>query len=174
VAAGVKMAVRPIVIYGDPVLREKSQPVDEINQEVKDLVSNLKDTLKNARGLGLAANQIGVARRVFIIDLSVIDINETLRVFINPEILERSGMIEMEEGCLSFPDIYLKIDRPEKVRIRAMGLDGEMFELTAEGTAARAIQHEYDHIEGKLFIDRLTPLGRTMIKGRLKKLAAAS
>ena len=168
------MAERQIVIYGDPVLREVSQPVDEINQEAKDLVSDLVDTLKKAKGLGLAANQIAVPRRVFVVDLSVIDLSETLRVFINPEIVETSGMVELEEGCLSFPELYLKIERPEKVRIRAMDVDGNTFEMTANGTAARAIQHEFDHIEGILFIDCLTPLARTMIKGRLRKLAAVS
>ena len=168
------MAARPIVIYGDPVLREKSQPVESINQEVKDLVSSMVDTLKKAKGLGLAANQIGVAKRLFIVDLSAVDINASLYVFIDPEIIETEGSIEMEEGCLSFPDMYLKIVRPEKVKIQATDLEGNRFELAAEGMAARAILHEYDHIEGKLFIDRLTPLARTMLKGRLKKLAAAS
>jgi peptide deformylase len=123
----------------------------------------------------LAANQIGEAKRVFIVDLSAIDINESLRVFINPEIMEASGdPIEMEEGCLSFPDLYLKVTRPSKVRVRAYDLDGQRFELAAEGMAARAILHEYDHLEGKLFIDRVSPLTRTLIKGRLKKLAKAS
>jgi len=169
------VAERPIVIYGDPVLREKSKKVDEINQDVKDLVSDLTDTLNRASGLGLTANQIGVAKRVFIIDLRAVDINETLRVFINPEIIERSKEeVELEEGCLSFPDLYLKVTRPEKVRIRALDLDGNEFEVTAEGIAARAVQHEYDHAEGKLFIDCVSPLTRTMIKGRLKKLVAAS
>jgi len=167
------VAVRPIVIFGDPVLREVSQPIDEINREIEDLVSDLMDTLKEAKGLGLTANQIGVAKRLFIVDLSAIDINETLRVFINPEIIETSEEeIELEEGCLSFPDLYLKITRPGRVKIRALDLNGETFEITAEGMAARAMLHEFDHVEGKLFIDRVSPLTRTMIKGKLKKLAA--
>ena len=96
------MAVRPIVIFGDPVLREVSQPIDEINREIKDLVSDMMDTLNEAKGLGLAASQVGAAKRLFIVDLSAIDINETLRVFINPEIVETSEEeIELEEGCLS-------------------------------------------------------------------------
>jgi peptide deformylase len=168
------VAERPIVIYGDPVLREVTKPVDEVNQEVKDLVSQMVDTLKKAKGLGLAASQIGAAKRLFIVDLSAVDINESLKVFINPEIIETSGEVEMEEGCLSFPDLYLKITRPERVTVRATDLDGNRFELTAEGMVARAIQHEYDHTQGKLYIDHLTPLARTMIKGRLRKLAAAS
>ena len=169
------MAERPIVIYGDPVLREVSQPVEEINQEVKDLVSSLTDTLRKNRCLGLASNQVGMAKRVFIVDLSAVDINQSLMVFINPEILETSDEeVEMEEGCLSFPDLYLKITRPERVTVRAMDLDGNRFEITVDGAAARAVQHEYDHIEGRLFVDHVSPLTRTMIRGRLKKLAAAS
>lgn len=168
------MAERPIVIYGDPVLREVTQPVEEIDREVKDLVSRMVDTLKKARGLGLAASQVGVPRRLFIVDLSAVDINESLRVFINPEIIETEGEIEMEEGCLSFPELYLKITRPERVKVRATDLEGNRFELSADGVAARAILHEYDHTLGRLFIDHLTPLSRTMIKGRLRKLAAAS
>ncbi len=169
------MAKRPIVIYGDPVLREVSEEVDPISQETKNLVSDLADTLKKAKGLGLAANQIGVAKRVFVIDLSAVDIDESLTVFINPEIVETSGeKVQMEEGCLSFPDLYLKISRPERVKVRATDLDGNRFEMEATGIVARAVQHEYDHINGKLFIDRVSPLTRSMIKGRLRKLAAAS
>ena len=168
------MAVRPIVIYGDPVLREVSQPVEHFNQELKDLVSDMVDTLKKAQGLGLAAAQIGVLRRVFIVDLAAVDIAGSLKVFVNPEILETSGEAEFEEGCLSFPGIYQKIIRPASVKVRAWDVDGNPFELETDGLTARAILHEYDHIEGKLFIDYLSPLSRTMLRGRLKKLSAAS
>lgn len=167
------MAERPIVIYGDPVLREVSKPVDKIDQQVKDLVSDLTDTLRKARGLGLAAVQIGVAKRVFLVDLSVVNIKESLRVFINPEIVATSDKAEMEEGCLSFPDMYHKIVRPANVTVKAIDIDGKPFELSADGLAARAILHEYDHLEGKLFIDYLSPLTRQLLKGRLKKLSAA-
>jgi len=168
------VAERPIVIYGDPVLREVSRPVEEIDREVKDLVSDMVDTLKSASGLGLAASQVGAAQRLFIVDLSAIDINGSLKVFINPEIVQTEGEIEMEEGCLSFPDMYLKITRPERVKIRATDLEGNRFEMSADGVTARAILHEYDHTQGKLFIDYLSPLARTLIKGRLRRLAAAS
>jgi peptide deformylase len=140
------VAERRIVTYGDPVLRETSEPVDEINQEVKDLVS----------------------------DLTAVDLTETLRVFINPEIVETSGEVEMEEGCLSFPGIYRKIVRPSHVRVRATSLDGNEFEIAASGLAARAVLHEYDHLEGKLFIDRMSSITRTLLKGRLRKLARDS
>ena len=168
------MAERRIVTYGDPVLREVSEAVDVINQQVKDLVSDLVDTLKKAKGLGLSAVQIGVLQRVFIVDLSAIDITETVRVFINPEIIESTGEIEMEEGCLSFPGIYQKIGRPAKVKVRVMDVEGREFVLEAAGLAARAILHEYDHLEGVLYVERMTPLTRTLLRGRLRKLAKSS
>ena len=168
------MAEQRIVTYGGPVLREVSEAVDVINQQVKDLVSDLVDTLKKAKGLGLSAVQIGVLQRVFIVDLSAIDITETLRVFINPEIIEATGEIEMEEGCLSFPGIYQKIVRPSKVKVRATDLEGGEFVLEAAGLAARAILHEYDHLEGVLYIERMTPLTRTLLRGRPRKLAKSS
>ena len=168
------MSERRIVIYGEAVLREVSEAVDEINQQVKDLVSNMVDTLKKAKGLGLSAVQIGVLKCVFIVDLTAVDLTETLRVFINPEILETSGEAEMEEGCLSFPGIYQKIIRPTVVKVKATDLEGREFVLEAKGMAARAILHEYDHLEGKLYIERMTPLTRTLLKGRLRKLAKSS
>ena len=168
------MAERPIVIYGDPVLRETTEPVEEINPDVEKLVSDMVDTLKKAKGLGLAASQVGVAQRLFIVDLSAVDISESLKVFINPEILETSGEIELEEGCLSFPELYLKITRPERVKVRATDLEGNQFEMAVEGMIARAILHEFDHTQGKLFIDHLSPLAKTMIKGRLRKLVEVS
>jgi peptide deformylase len=168
------VAERPIVIYGDPVLRDVAEPVESIDQGVKDLVSDMIGTLKRAHGLGLAAPQVGVSKRLFIVDLSAVDINASLMVFINPEILETEDQVEMEEGCLSFPGIYQKIVRPARVRIRAQNVDGKEFELTADGIAARAILHEYDHLEGVLFIDHISPFARSLLRGRLKRLATAS
>jgi len=168
------VARRPIVIYGDPVLREKAEPVKEINREVQELVADMIATIQDANGLGLAAPQVGVSKRIFIADLSAIDLDESLRVFINPEILESTGEVVLEEGCLSFPGIYQKISRPEKVKIRATDLDGNLFEMEATGMMARAILHESDHLEGKLFIDYLSTISRALMKGKLKKLSAAS
>ena len=169
------MAARPIVIYGDQVLRQKAEPVEETSQETKDLVSDMVDTLRKAQGLGLAAPQIGESKRVFIVDLSAIDINGSLMVFINPEILATGEEgVEMEEGCLSFPGLYQKIVRPRTVKVRATDLDGKEFEMEADGMTARAILHEFDHLEGVLFIDRMSPLTRTMLKGRLRKLQKVS
>lgn len=168
------MAERRIVTYGDPVLREVSKPVEKIDQETKDLVSDLTDTVKKAKGLGLSAVQIGVLKRVFVVDLSAVDITESLRVFINPEIVATEGEVEYEEGCLSFPGIYQKIVRPEKVTIKATDVDGNEFTITGSGIAARAFLHEFDHLEGVLFVDRMTPIQRTLLKGRLRKLARST
>lgn len=165
------MAERRIVTYGDPVLREKSEVVDEINQEIKDLVSDMTDALKKAKGLGLSAVQVGVLKRVFIVDLSAIDITESPRVFINPEIIAKDGEIEIEEGCLSFPGIYQKLVRADEATVRATDLDGNEFEVTGTGMAARAFLHENDHLDGILFIDHLSSIARTLLKGRLRKLA---
>jgi len=167
------VAERRIVLYGDPVLREKAVLVDSIDREIKDLVSDMIDTLKKAQGLGLAAPQVGVLRRVFIVDMSVMNMNGTMRVFINPEIVETSGETELEEGCLSFPGIYQHIVRAANVLVRATDLDGKEFQLSLDGLAARAVLHEYDHLDGVLFIDHISPLAKTMLKGKLKKLASA-
>ena len=167
------MAERPIVVYGDPVLREKSREVENFDRELKDLVSDMTDTLHKANGLGLAAVQVGVLLRVFLVDLSAVEITEKLRVFVNPEIIKTEGEIEYEEGCLSFPGIYQKITRPSKVTVKAFDENGMPFEITIDGLAARAILHEFDHLEGKLFIDYLTPLTRTLLTGKLKKLVQA-
>ncbi len=168
------MTRRPIVIYGDPVLREKAEPVNEINRDIKELVADMIATIQDANGLGLAAPQVGVSKRIFIADLSALDLTESIRVFINPEILESTGEVVLEEGCLSFPGIYQKISRPEIVKIRATDVDGNLFEMEATGMMARAILHEYDHLEGKLFIDYLSSISRALMKGKLKKLSAAS
>lgn len=168
------MAEKPIVIYGDPVLREKAAPVENIDRETKILVSEMIAALKKANGLGLAAPQVGVSKCIFIVDLSPIDLTESVKVFINPEIVETSGEVVLEEGCLSFPGIYQKISRPEKVKVKATDVEGRNFEMEASGMLARAILHEYDHLEGKLFIDYFSPLSRALVQGKLKKMAAAS
>lgn len=168
------MAIRPVVKYGNPILLEVSKPVGKITAEVKDLVADLKATLSEANGLGLAAVQIGVLLRVFAVDLSAVDITASVGVFINPEILESSGEIEYEEGCLSFPGIYQRLTRPEKVKIRALDEDGNEFEMEAEGLAARAILHEYDHLQGIVFIDHISSLSKALIERKLKRLAKSA
>ncbi len=171
------MAERPVVLYGDPVLREICRPVEKIDSEIKNLVADLIATIKDAKGLGLEAPQIGAEKRIFVVDLSALDLTESIRVFINPEIIETEGEIVLEEGCLSFPGIFQKITRSEKVKIKATDLNGEEFTLEATGMLARALLHEFDHLEGRLFIDYFSPVSRALISGKLKKLkkmAAAS
>lgn len=172
------MADRPIVYYGDPVLREEAEEIQQVDRETKDLVSDMIAALKDAGGLGLAAPQVGVPRRIFIIDLTSIDLTESIKVFINPKIIYTSEEeVVLEEGCLSFPGIFQRIQRPEVVRVRATDLEGKEFTLEASGMLARAIQHENDHLNGVLFIDYFSPLSRALVKGKLNKLrkmAAAS
>jgi peptide deformylase len=165
------MAIRPIVTYGDPVLRDISKPADKITAEVKDLVADLKASLKQANGLGLSAVQIGVPLRVFIVDLSAIDLTAEAKVFINPEIIETSGSAEFEEGCLSFPGIYQRLIRPERIKVKALDENGQEFVMEAEGLADRAIQHENDHLDGVLFIDHFSSLSRALVDRKLKRLA---
>ncbi len=168
------MAIRPIVKYGNPVLREISRPVEKITAEVKDLVADMRATLKEANGLGLAAVQVGEPLRLFIVDLSAVDVTAETRVFINPEIIENSGSIEFEEGCLSFPGIYQRLIRPDKIRVRALDENGQEFILEAEGLAARAILHEYDHLDGILFIDHFSAVNRALVDRKLKRLAKSA
>jgi peptide deformylase len=168
------MAIRPIVKYGDPVLREISKPVGKISTEVKDLVADLKATLNDANGLGLSAVQIGVPLRVFIIELSAVDITAETMVFINPEITDTSAQIEFEEGCLSFPGIFQRLTRPERVEVKALDENGKEFVLQFEGLAARAVLHENDHLDGVLFIDHFSAIGRALVDRKLKRLAKSA
>lgn len=168
------MAIRPIVKFGNPVLREVSQPVANMTTEVKELVADMMATLKEANGLGLAAVQVGVPLRVFIVDLSAIDITASTRVFINPEIIETSGSAEFEEGCLSFPGIYQNLNRPSRAIIKALDENGQEFTIEADGLAARAILHEYDHLDGVLYIDHFSTLSRALVDRKLKRLAKSA
>lgn len=168
------MAIRPIITYGNPVLREVAKPVESITTEVKDLVADLKATLHQARGLGLAAPQMGELLRIFVVDLSAVDLIAGTMVFINPEIIDRLGTAEYEEGCLSFPGIYQNVTRPERVKVKALDENGREFVMEAGGLAARAIQHEYDHLEGVLFIDHFSAISRVLVDRKLKRLAKSA
>lgn len=157
------MAIFPIRKYGDPVLREKTLPVSQIDQDIKDLVKNMSDTMHDAPGAGLAANQIGVLKRVI-----TYDIGEGLRAYVNPEIIWASEECdEDEEGCLSFFEIRVLVKRPKKVKARARNVDNEEVEITAEDLEARVLQHEIDHLDGKLILDRTT---RNEQRNALKKM----
>ncbi len=156
-------------IYGDPVLREKSTPVEEFNDELRETIKRMADLMYKVKGLGLAANQVGIPKRFFILDVKQKEGKPELEVYINPEILQSEGETEYEEGCLSIPGYYAKVERYAKLYIRAFDPDGNPFEKELTGLHAIAFQHEYDHIEGILFVDRLSPLKKELFKRWWKK-----
>ncbi len=165
------MAVRPVRIYGDPVLREKSKDVTSFDDSLRALVTDLFDTMKAYNGVGLAANQVGVAQRVFVVEVPVEGAPPERVVAVNPVIDERSGKEAGEEGCLSMPGLYEDITRATRLRLRGFDADGVPFERVAEGFLARAIQHEADHLDGVLFTDRVSPLKKQFLKRELDALA---
>lgn len=157
------MAIRTILHYPDPRLREKAKPVDTITPEVISLVEDMAETMYAAPGVGLAATQIGVALSVFLVDIASEDEPSDLRVFINPEIVKAEGKQCWDEGCLSFPGVTEEIKRAERVVVRALDRTGAPFELEADGLLAVAIQHEYDHLQGKLMVDYVGPLKKRIM-----------
>ncbi len=161
------MARLEILHFPDPRLRKRALPVTEFDDDLKKLVGDMFETMYAAPGIGLAATQVDVHRRVIVIDISE-DRNQPL-VLINPEILSREGVEEMDEGCLSVPGIYEKVRRAERIRYRAQDLEGEPFEAEADGLLAVCIQHEIDHLDGKLFVDYLSNLKRQRIRKKLEK-----
>jgi len=163
------MALLPILSYPDPILREPALPVEKVTPEIRKLVEDMAETMYDAPGVGLAANQVGVKLRIFVIDVAGEDEPSDLMVFINPEILERDGVQTYTEGCLSFPGITEDIKRAETVKVRAMGLDGATFELEADGLLAVAIQHENDHLEGVLMIDKVNAVKRKLMSRKLAR-----
>lgn len=168
------MAIRTILRYPDKRLRVKAERVTEVTDEVRAICDDMAETMYAAPGVGLAAPQVGVPLRIFVIDVaSGTDDPSQLHYFINPEIVRREGETVWEEGCLSFPGIHEEIERAEKVTVRATGLDGKPFELEADGLLAIAIQHENDHLEGTLMVDRVSLLRRRMIDRDMQKRARA-
>ena len=161
------MTVRSILHYPDPRLRRKANPVPEVNDDVRQLVADMAETMYQAPGIGLAAIQVNEPWRVVVIDIS--ETRDQLQVFINPEILYKEGEQEREEGCLSVPGIYEPVIRANRVRLRAFDRDGKPFELEAEGLLATCIQHEIDHLDGKVFVDYLSRLKQTRIRKKLEK-----
>lgn len=156
-----------ILEYPDPRLRKTAAPVTTFGPDVQRLVRDLAETMYAAPGIGLAATQVDVHKQVIIIDIS--ENHDHLRVFINPEILNGDGEAECEEGCLSVPGYYDKVTRAATVRVRARNEHGESFELTAEGLLAVCIQHEMDHLIGKVFVDYLSPLKRARLANKARK-----
>jgi peptide deformylase len=170
------VAVRDIRIYGDPVLRVKARPIGEIDEGVRALARDMLDTLAEAEGVGLAGPQIGEEHRIIVVHPPAPgrdEVREEARVYLDPEVVSKSGpTVAEEEGCLSIPGIYEVVKRPDRVRIRARTLDGESIELEAEGMLARIFLHEIDHLDGVLFVDRIGPMRRALLKRQLKEMAS--
>jgi peptide deformylase len=157
--------------YGDDVLRVPTEPVTEIDEGTQKLIDDMIETMYAAPGVGLAANQVGVSKRLMIIDLSVGKRTGELHVFINPEIIETEGKITEEEGCLSIPDFVEVVTRPERVRLRYTDRNGQQREMWGEGLMARAMCHEIDHLQGRLFVDHLRGFKKDRILRKITKLA---
>jgi peptide deformylase len=163
------MAKLDILHYPDPRLYTVAKPVQTVDARIRRLIDDMKETMYAAPGIGLAATQVNVHERLLVMDIS--ETRDDFRVFINPEIVSQTGRAENEEGCLSVPGVYDKVTRAEWVKVRAMDRDGKSFELEAEGLLAVCIQHEMDHLLGKVFVDYLSPLKRNRIKSKLLKQA---
>lgn len=162
------MTVRPLHLLGSPVLRQQATPVAAVDDEVRRLVDDLFETMRAAKGVGLASNQIGVARRVAVVDIG--DEDPPPLVLINPVILERFDEVETaEEGCLSIPDIFGDVTRSARVVVEALDQDGNHYRVEAQGYKARAIQHEIDHLDGILFLDHLSAVKRNLLLSKWKK-----
>ena len=161
------MALLEILHFPDKRLRNEAVPVTTVDDELRRLIDDMFETMYAAPGTGLAATQVNVARRVMVIDVS--SEQDQPMVFINPEIVESSGIEEMDEGCLSVPGVYETVQRAERVRVRALDRDGEAFEMETGDLLAVCIQHEIDHLDGKLFVDYLSPLKRQRIRKKLEK-----
>ena len=161
------MALLEILKYPDPRLRTVAQPVQAVTDETRKLIDNMFETMYAAPGIGLAATQVDVHERLLVLDVT--EDRSAPMVFINPEIIESSGTISGDEGCLSVPDIYEAVERADNIRVKALDRDGNEFELEADGLLSVCIQHEIDHLEGKLFVDYLSALKRSRLKKRMEK-----
>ncbi len=164
------MSLRDIVLYPNDVLVQKASSVASVTTEVQQLVDDMVATMYDAPGIGIAAPQVGVLDRITVIDISSEENPDELRVFINPEVVHAEGTIVWEEGCLSIPGIYEKVERSNKVVVQALDREGQEFELEAEGLLAVALQHEIDHLDGVLFLDHLSPLKRRMAVKKYRKV----
>ena len=159
------MAILEIKEYGEPVLREKAIPVKRITPEILNLIKGMAETMYTDSGVGLAAPQVGVSKRIILVDGE----EDGLIVLINPMIIQSEGEVVEEEGCLSVPGIYSKVKRSSKVTVKALNENGDSIEITKEGLTARALQHEIDHLDGILFVDRIGRMERQVLLNKLKK-----
>jgi peptide deformylase len=165
--------IYPIVKYGNPILETPSETVTVFDEELKTLTDDMFESMYAAHGVGLAAPQIGIGRRIAVIDVSFKEDPKAKLVLINPEIIHMEGKHTQSEGCLSVPDFRENVTRPNKVTVRAQDVHGKVFEITGEELLARALMHETDHLNGKLYIRHLSALKRDLIKRKIKKLIKA-
>jgi len=166
------MALLPILHYPDPRLHKIAAPVSRVDERIRNLIRDMAETMYAAPGIGLAATQVDVHERVIVIDVS--DTRDGLEVFINPEILEASGEAETEEGCLSVPGIFETVRRAARVKVQALSAEGEPYTLEVEGLLAVCVQHEIDHLNGKVFVEHLSRLKQQRIIAKLKKQQRAA
>lgn len=162
------MGILKILEFPDKRLRTKAKPVEVVDARIRTLIDDMLETMYQAKGVGLAATQVNVHKRVIVIDVS--EEKNTPLFLINPEIVEKDGVEESEEGCLSVPGFYEKVTRAEHIRVTALNREGEMFQIEARELLAVCIQHEIDHLEGKLFVDYISPLKRNRIQKKLEKI----
>ena len=168
------MTILPIITLPDPLLRQVSQPIERVDTEVRKLIDDMLETMYDAPGVGLAAVQVGVPRRLLVIDIADPQSDDTRKplAMINPEIVRLGDTLAaFDEGCLSIPDVRVEIERPDSLRVRYVDRDGKPQEIDADGLLATAIQHEMDHLDGRLIIDFLSRLKRDMVVRKFKKMA---
>jgi peptide deformylase len=163
------MAVLEILTYPHPVLKKRSEEVGQVDEELKTLVRDMTETMYHSNGVGLAACQVGISRRVIVLDVSPMDPEQCLFAVINPEIVFEEGEVEQEEGCLSAPDCLEKVKRREKVKVKGTSIEGKEIEISGEGILAVALQHEIDHINGVLILDKVSRLKRELYRNKVKK-----
>lgn len=164
------MALLDVCTYPNPVLRKQAQPVDEVDHKIRKLVDDMAETMYEAPGIGLAANQVGLPLRLLVIDLQKEEYEQGLITLINPEIIAAQGTTTFEEGCLSVPEFFANVKRHEEVTVRALNVDGKRIEVQASGLLAVVLQHEIDHLHGRLFIDHINPIKRDIFKRKWKKM----
>ena len=161
------MALLDILIYPDQRLHKKAKPVEKVDDRIKQLVDDMSETMYQAPGIGLAAPQVNVLERIIVVDIS--ESKDSLLAMVNPEIISSNGLAEHEEGCLSVPGVYAQVQRHENIRVRAQDREGEVFELDADGLLGICIQHEIDHLDGKVFVDYLSHLKQGRIRKKMQK-----
>jgi peptide deformylase len=165
--------IYPIVKYGDPVLEKPAEPITSFDDELKKLIEDMFESMYAARGVGLAAPQIGISKRIAVVDVTFKEDPNAKLVLINPEIIHKEGRHRASEGCLSLPEFREEVTRAQKVTVRAQDTNGKFFEHTGEDLLARAFLHETDHLNGKLYISHISALKRDLIKRKIRKLAKA-